>query len=319
MLIVEATAVTPEGRITANDLGLYSDEAEEALTRIISSVKQHTQTPIAIQLGHAGRKASSHTPWNGGKLVPKSEGGWHPLAPSALSHAEGEEPPHAMSLEDMERTKEAFVNAGKRAVRCGVNAIELHVAHGYLLHEFLSPLSNQRQDTYGGSLENRMRYPLEVFAALRASLPENIPLGVRISATDWVTGGWDTSQSIAFSKKIEHAGAAYLHVSSGGLTPKQEIPLSAGYQVAFAAEIRRHVSLPIITVGLITEAEQAETIITSGQADMVAIGRAILYNPRWPWHAAAKLGAEIDVPKPYWRCHPHGLKNTFKLAQTSQR
>lgn len=319
LLIIEATAVSPEGRITPADLGLYSDEAEAALRRVIDSVRQYSDIPIAIQLGHAGRKASSHTPWNGGALIPLEAGGWNTVAPSALPYAPEERAPTALDGAELNRLREAFVNAASRAVRIGVDAIEMHSAHGYLLHQFLSPLTNQRQDAYGGSLENRLRFPLEVFDAIRSAVPADKPVGIRISATDWIEGGWDVEQSIVFCKEIEKRGAAYIHVSSGGLSPKQQIPLTPGYQVPFAERIRKEVRIPVITVGLITEPEQAESIVSAGQADMVAIGRGMLYNPRWPWHAAARLGSSVHAPRQYWRCQPSGMRGLFGDAHTSQR
>jgi len=204
------------------------------------------------------------------------------------------------------------VAAAQRAQRLGFNVIELHAAHGYLLHQFLSPLSNTRDDRYGGTLENRMRFPLEVFDALRAAVPDDTPVGIRISATDWVDGGWDIEQSVAFAQELQRRGCAFIDVSSGGLSPLQEIPVGPGYQVAFADRIRRETGLPTIAVGLITEPEQAETILASGQADMVALARGMLYDPRWPWHAAAKLGDQVDAPKQYWRSQPRAYKDLFK-------
>ena len=319
LLIVEATAVSPEGRITPSDLGLYSDASEAALRRVIDSVRQYSEMPIAIQLGHAGRKASSHVPWEGGALIPPESGGWETLAPSSVRYAPEERAPLALDASGLARLREAFGQAAERAARLGVDAVELHAAHGYLLHQFLSPLSNQRSDAYGGSLENRLRFPLEVFEVMRSALPDGMPLGVRLSATDWIEGGWDLEQSTVFCQEVEKRGAAYVHVSSGGLSPQQKILLAPGYQVPFAEEMRKVVRIPVISVGLITEPEQAEFIVASGQADMVAIGRGILYNPHWPWHAAAQLGAGVKVPRQYWRCQPSGLRSLFIDAHTSQR
>ncbi len=319
LLIIEATAVSPEGRITPNDLGLYSDEAEAALRRVIESVRKYSDIPIAIQLGHAGRKASSHVPWDGGALIPPESGGWETVAPSSVRYAPEERAPLALDAAGLARLREAFGQAAKRAARMGVDAVEMHAAHGYLLHQFLSPLSNQRSDAYGGSLENRLRFPLEVFDVMRSALPDGMPFGVRLSATDWVEGGWDLEQSTVFCQEVEKRGAAYVHVSSGGLSPLQQIPLVPGYQVPFAEEIRKAVRVPVITVGLITEPEQAESVVASGQADMVAIGRGMLYNPRWPWHAAARLGGSVKAPHQYWRCQPSGLRGLFTGAHTSQR
>jgi 2,4-dienoyl-CoA reductase-like NADH-dependent reductase (Old Yellow Enzyme family) len=312
LLFIEATAVAAEGRISAGDLGLWSDQTEAALARVIKSVHQYSSIPFAVQLAHAGRKASTQAPWEGGKPVSPQQGGWQTVAPSALPF--NAEDPLPLALDDaaLQRVKNDFVLAAQRAHRLGIAVIELHAAHGYLLHEFLSPLSNDRHDDYGGTLENRMRFPLEVFEAIRAAVPKEMPVGVRISATDWVPDGWDVEQSIVFTKELQRRGCAFIDVSSGGLSPLQQIPVEPGYQVPFAERIRRETGLTTIAVGLITEPEQAETIISTGQADMVALARGVLYDPRWPWHAAAKLGAQVDAPRQYWRSQPHGLKTLFK-------
>jgi 2,4-dienoyl-CoA reductase-like NADH-dependent reductase (Old Yellow Enzyme family) len=212
----------------------------------------------------------------------------------------------------LQRLRNDFLSAAQRAYLLGVDAIELHAAHGYLLHQFLSPLSNTRADQYGGSLDNRMRFPLEIFEAIRAAVPGDKPVGVRISATDWVEGGWDIRQSVVFAKELQRRGCSFIDVSSGGLSPLQQIPLEPGYQVPFAERIRRETGLPTIAVGLITEPEQAEKIVSSGQADMVALARGMLYDPRWPWHAAAKLGAQVVAPNQYLRSQPREYKNLFK-------
>jgi 2,4-dienoyl-CoA reductase-like NADH-dependent reductase (Old Yellow Enzyme family) len=312
LLFIEATAVAAEGRISAGDLGLWSDQTEAALARVIRSLRQFSSMPLAIQLAHAGRKASTGMPWAGGKSIPPQEGGWQTLAPSALPFNADDMLPVAADVVALRRIKHDFVAAAQRAQRLGIAVIELHAAHGYLLHQFLSPLSNERDDGYGGTLENRMRFPLEVFEAIRAAVPKETPVGVRISATDWVAGGWDIEQSVIFAKALQQRGCTFIDVSSGGLSPSQQIPVGPGYQVSFAEKIRRETGLVTIAVGLITEPEQAETIVSTGQADMVALARGMLYDPRWPWHAAAKLGAQIDAPKQYWRSQPHGLKNLFK-------
>lgn len=319
MLIVEATAVVPEGRITPFDLGLYSDEAEAALARVLGSVRRWSDIPLCIQIAHAGRKASSQAPWDGGQLLRPEEGGWQTVAPSAVPHGADEPPPAELDEAGLARIRDGFAEAARRAGRLGFDAVELHAAHGYLLHQFLSPLSNHRTDRYGGSLENRMRFPLEVFEAVRAAFPANRPVGVRISATDWVENGWDVEQSIEFCKAIEALGCAFVDVSSGGLSSQQQIPIGPGYQVALAERIHGAVEMPVIVVGLITEPEQAETIVAAGQADMVALARGMLYNPRWPWHAAAKLGAEVKVPRQYWRSQPAGLKNLFGAIRIGSR
>jgi len=320
LLIIEATAVTPEGRISPEDLGLWSDEHAAALEPIVNAMRRHSPIKIAIQLGHAGRKASSEVPWQGGANIPPDhQRGWQTVAPSAIPHAQGETVPQALDAEGLQRVKEGFVASARRADALGLDAIEIHGAHGYLLHQFLSPLSNRRTDDYGGSLENRMRFPLEVFDAIRAAVSPEMVVGMRISATDWVEGGWDLGQSLALSEALEQRGCQFIHVSSGGLSPLQKIPVGPGYQIEFAARIKQETSMPVIGVGLITEAKQAETIIQTGQADMVALARAMLYDPRWPWHAAAELGASVSAPPQYWRSQPHEYKNLFGDTRLGQR
>jgi 2,4-dienoyl-CoA reductase-like NADH-dependent reductase (Old Yellow Enzyme family) len=319
LLIIEATAVTEEGRITPGDLGLWSDAHLEALKPVIAAMRRHSPIRIGIQLAHAGRKASSAAPWEGGASIPPDEpGGWQTVAPSAVPHAEGESVPLALDSDGLQRIKQGFVDAALRAQKLGLDAIELHGAHGYLLHQFLSPLANKREDAYGGSLENRMRFPLEVCAAVRAAAP-SMCVGMRISASDWVEGGWDLEQSVQFAHALEKLGCHFIHVSSGGVSPLQKIPVGAGYQIAFAERIKRETSMPTIGVGLITEPQQAEHILRSGQADMVALARAMLYDPRWPWHAAAELGAQVAAPPQYWRSQPHQYKTLFGETRLGQR
>jgi 2,4-dienoyl-CoA reductase-like NADH-dependent reductase (Old Yellow Enzyme family) len=320
LLIVEATAVTPEGRITPTDLGLYSDANEAALARVLAAVRAQSPIPVAMQLAHAGRKAFSRAPWDGGQQIPSDDAeGWLAEAPSAIAHSPGEEAPRALDAAGLARVRDAFASAAARAARLGLDGLEIHMAHGYLLHEFLSPLSNRREDDYGGSLANRLRFPLEVFRAVRAAFPAERPVWVRISATDWVEGGWDLDGSVALAQALKDAGCAAIHVSTGGVSPRQKIPLAAGYQVPHAARIKAEVGLPTIAVGLVTEAEHAEAIVASGDADAVGLARAMVYDPRWPWHAAAKLGAQVRAPKQYWRSQPRELKDLFKDAAVGQR
>ncbi len=319
LLFIEATAVEPEGRITPGDLGLWSDATEAALARLLAALRRQSAMPIAIQLSHAGRKASSQAPWDGGQLIAPDQGGWQTQAPSAVPHGEHELPPEALDAAGLQRILQAFVAAAQRAHRLGLDAIELHAAHGYLLHQFLSPLSNQRSDAFGGSLENRMRFPLAVFDAVRAALPASMPVGFRISATDWVAGGWDVDQSVVFGQALRARGGDFIDVSSGGISPRQQIPLAPGYQVAMADRVRRETGLPTIAVGLITEPEQAEAIVAGGQADLVALARGLLYDPRWPWHAAARLGAQVEAPHQYWRSQPRGISGLFGDAVVGQR
>ena len=311
MFCIEATHVEAIGRITPGCLGLYSDAAEAALKQILASVRKHSTTAVAMQLAHAGRKASSARPWDGGQLIPVSDGGWQTVAPSALPHKEGEAAPLALDAAGLTRIREAFVEAAIRAERIGIDAIELHGAHGYLLHQFLSPISNRRTDEYGGSLQNRMRFPLEVYDAVRAVFPHDKPIGMRVSSTDWVEGGWDLAQTIEFASALKARGIDWIDASSGGVSPLQKIPLGPGYQVHFADAIRRETGLPTIAVGMISDAKHAEEIVASGKADMVALGRGMLYDPRWGWHAAAELGGEVEAPPQYWRSQPSTQKALF--------
>lgn len=311
LLILEATTVEAVGGISPQDLGLWDDETEAAMKELVTSIRDNSDIPLGLQLGHAGRKASCHVPWKGGKQLTREEGGWQTIAPSAIPFADTDAAPEAISLERIAELKAAYVESAKRADRLGFDLLELHGAHGYLLHQFLSPLSNQRTDNYGGSLENRMRLLLEVYQEIRQAFSADKPIGVRISATDWVEGGWDLEQSVVLAKELEKLGCSYIHVSSGGLSPQQKISIGPNYQVPFAERIKQEVSMPVIAVGLITEPDQAEAIVGTGQADMVALARGILYNPRWPWHAAAKLGAKVSAPKQYWRSEPHNVKGLF--------
>ncbi|AJA59146.1 MULTISPECIES: NADH:flavin oxidoreductase/NADH oxidase [Bradyrhizobium] len=311
MFCIEATHVEAIGRITPGCLGLYSDACEAALKPILSSVRKHSSTAIAMQLAHAGRKASSARPWDGGQLIPQSEGGWQTVAPSALPHKEGEAAPLALDAAGLKRIRDAFVDSAKRAARLGIDAIELHGAHGYLMHQFLSPISNRRTDEYGGSLENRMRFPLEIYDAVRAVFPHDKPVGMRVSSTDWVEGGWDLAQTIQFANALKARGVDWIDASSGGVSPLQKIPLGPGYQVQFADAIKRETGLPTMAVGLITEARHAEEIVASGKADMVALARGLLYDPRWGWHAAAEIGGEVEAPPQYWRSQPSTQKALF--------
>jgi 2,4-dienoyl-CoA reductase-like NADH-dependent reductase (Old Yellow Enzyme family) len=319
LLCIEASAVEAVGRITPNCLGLYSDDNEAALRRVVTGLRRHSDMPLAIQLAHAGRKASSRTPWEGGKLIEAQAGGWVPIAPSALPFSHAEAPPREMTDADLDRVREAFVRAARRAVALDMDAIELHAAHGYLLHEFLSPLANRRSDRYGGSLANRMRFPLEVFAAVRRVWPEAKPLGVRISASDWIDGGWDLQQSIEFALQLKGAGCDWIDASSGGLAPEQKITLAPGYQVPFAETIRKQTGVTTVAVGMITEPRQAEEIVASGRADMVALARGMLFDPHWAWRAAAELGGEVSAPKQYWRAAPRGAEAVFRGASIGQR
>lgn len=312
LLCLEATAVEADGRISPSDLGLWNDATERALQPVLAFIREHSPIKVAIQLAHAGRKASTEVPWKGGHAIGVSDGGWVPHAPSALPYQSGSTVPMALDGNGLLRVRSAFVESASRAMRLGIDAIELHAAHGYLLHQFLSPLSNRREDSYGGSLENRMRFALEIFEAVRSVVPATHPVGVRVSATDWVEGGWDLEQTLAFAAALKARGVDWITASSGGLSPQQKIALGPGYQVPFARAIKHATGVHTIAVGLITEARQAEDILAQGDADSVALARAMLYDARWPWHAAAQLGASVDAPPQYWRAPPHGVKGLFR-------
>lgn len=312
LLTIEATAVVPEGRISPADLGLWSDENEQALGKVLRSIRRWSRMPIAIQLAHAGRKASTRVPWEGGQQIPADEpDGWRTVAPSPLPFADDEAPPRALDAEGLARVRDGFASATVRAGRLGLDAIQIHAAHGYLLHEFLSPLSNRRDDEYGGSLENRMRFPLEIYDTVRTAFPKGRPVTMRVSGTDWAEGGWDIDQTIAFAKVLEARGCDAIHVSSGGLTPAQRIPVGPSYQVPLARAIKSETGMPVVAVGLITSFEQAEAIVATGDADLVALARGILYDPRWPWHAAAELGGHVDAPSQYMRSQPSRYRDLF--------
>ncbi|MBX2831562.1 MAG: NADH:flavin oxidoreductase/NADH oxidase [Rhodospirillales bacterium] len=312
LLIIEATAVEPEGRITYGDVGLWDDETEAALAKPLAAVRSHSDMPIAVQLAHAGRKASCEKPWDGGGAIdPNHTNGWQVVAPSAVPFREGDPIPESLSKSRIIEIVQAFAQSAKRSVRLGFDAIEIHSAHGYLLHQFLSPHANKRDDEYGGSFENRTRLVFEVYDAIREAVGNDYPVGIRISASDWVADGWDIDQSVELAKLLKARGCDFIDVSSGGLHIDQKIPLGPNYQVPFAARIKSETGMTTIAVGLITEAEQAEAITFTGQADAIALARGILYDPRWPWHAAAALGAEVKAAPQYLRCQPRSLKKLF--------
>jgi 2,4-dienoyl-CoA reductase-like NADH-dependent reductase (Old Yellow Enzyme family) len=316
LLILEATAVNPRGRISYADLGLWDDATEAALAKVLASVRKYSDMLICVQLAHAGRKASTQKPWDGGEVIaPGAPNGWRTIAPSSVAFHDNAPLPEAASEKDIEAIIADFVAAAVRADRIGIDAVEIHGAHGYLLHQFLSPLSNKREDRYGGSLENRMRLLLEVFAAVRRVFPKNKAVGVRISATDWVEGGWDLEQSIVLAKELERLGCDCIHVSSGGGSPLQQIPVGPCFQVPLAEGIKKAVSMPVIAVGLITTATEAESILAAGQADAVALARGILYDPRWPWHAAAELGASVPAAPQYLRSAPVGSARNLLVQE----
>ncbi|MFT9258052.1 MAG: NADH:flavin oxidoreductase/NADH oxidase [Acetobacter sp.] len=313
LLTIEATAVLPEGRITYGDVGLWDDGTEAAMRRVLEGVRLASDIKIAVQLSHAGRKASCEVPWKGGGHIPPGGAqGWQTVAPSAAPYQTTDASPMALDREGMGRVRAAFVAAARRAAALGLDAVQLHAAHGYLLHQFLSPLSNRRDDAYGGSLENRMRFVLEVFDAVRDVFHTG-PVSVRVSGTDWVPGGWDIEQTVALAQVLQARGCDAIHVSSGGLSPRQDIPVAPGYQVPLARAVKQATTLPVVAVGLITGFEQAEAIVANGDADLIALARTILYDPRWPWHAAAHLGGHVRAPNQYLRCQPRTHKDLFEV------
>ncbi len=301
LVMIEATAVAAAGRITHGCLGLYSDANEAALGRVVAACRRFGNTALGIQLAHAGRKASAKRPWEGIVPLTAAEGAWTTVAPSAVPLDAGWPVPHALAAVELERTVADFVAATRRAARLGLDVVEAHCAHGYLLHEFLSPIANRREDEYGGSLENRMRFPLRVVAAMREAWPAEKPLGARITGTDWLSGGLAVEDAVAFAKALKRIGCDYVCVSSGGIVPKAPIPVEPGYQLDLAARVRHDAGIATRAVGLLAEPRQTEAVIASGQADMVAMARAFLDDPRWPWHAAETLGASAAYPPQYQR------------------
>ncbi len=302
-VMVEATAVTAEGRITKGDLGIWSDAHMEAFRRITAFISSQGAVP-AIQIAHAGRKASTDLPWQGGAPIAPEKGGWVPLGPSPVAFDEASTVPRELTAGDLKELVSQYAAAARRCLQAGFRVAEIHMAHGYLLHEFLSPLSNQRTDEYGGSLENRMRFPLRVARAVREAWPADLPLFARLSCTDWADGGWDLPQSVELSRRLKEIGIDLIDCSSGGLVPYAHIPAGPGYQVPFAAEIRARVGIPTGAVGLITQAAQAEQIVATGQADVVILAREMLRDPYWPLHAAGALRADIPWPSQYLRAKP---------------
>ena len=301
LLVLEATHVTREGRITHNCAGLYNEHNEAAMKRIVDACRRVRKDPIGIQLAHAGRKASSQIPWEGRSALGPGESPWQTVAPSAIAFAEGWHTPRELSASEMKDLVDKFVASAERAKRIGFDAAELHSAHGYLLHEFLSPLSNRRSDAYG---RDRMKFPLEVAAAVREVWPKERALGARISGNDFAEGGLGPDDAVSYAKALERAGFDYVCVSGGNIVGNQKIPAAPGFQVPFAERVKKATGLKVRAVGMIADPEQAEGIVASGSADMVAMARAFLDNPRWVWHAAERFGVSIDYPPSYARSHP---------------
>jgi len=313
LFCIEATAVQRQGRITPGCLGLYSDDNRVALQKLVSALRSVSNIPLAIQLSHSGRKASMHPPWEGGAYIAPEDGGWRPRGPSPIQRVPQEPVPDVLSFQNMVDIKNAFGSAARRVREIGLDAIEIHMAHGYLLHQFLSPLSNERTDKYGGSLANRMRFPLEVFQTVLEAAGTEIPVGVRLSGTDWVDGGWDINDTVAMAKELEKIGCAFIDISSGGVSHLQKVStkLGPGYQVPLAAQVKAAVTIPVIAVGLITEPQHAENILETDSADLIALARGFLNEPRWPWRAAAELGGTVCAPPQVWRALPRGHSPIF--------
>jgi len=305
LLVIEATGIERRGRITHGCLGLYSDDCEAALARVVAHCRRHGTAKLGIQLAHAGRKASAQRPWEGAQPLQSREDAWETIAPSALPFGPNWPSPREMSLSDMERVCDTFVAAAKRAMRAGIDAIELHGAHGYLLHGFLSPISNKRTDQYGGSLAGRMRFPLEVVKAVRGVVPASMPLGARITGNDWVEGGLTPADAVSFTRALKDAGVDFVCISSGGISAGARPTMAANMNVGFAEEVKRQTGMVTRTVGLIATPKRAEAVVAEGKADMVALARAMLDNPHWGWHAAKVLGAEVARPPQYQRAAPN--------------
>ena len=304
LLFVEMTNVEPRGRISPKCAGLYDEATEDAFREVVDFCKRYGHVPIGVQLAHAGRKASTAPPWEGRIALQPDHGGWQPVAPSAIPYDNSALVPGELTEQEVFELIDKFVESASRAERVGFDAIELHAAHGYLLHQFLSPLSNHRSDQFGGTSENRMRFPLGVFREVRAVWPDDKPLGVRVSATDGIEGGLDLNQTIEFAKELKKLGCDWIDVSSGGLAGHQDVSPGPGYQVNLSRAVRIQADIPTIAVGMITEPVQAEQIVRSGDADVVALARGMLFNPRWVWHAAEVLGAKAKYPNQYLRCQP---------------
>ncbi len=313
LLVFEATAVSPEGRITPGDSGLYCDDNENAMRAVVAHLRQAGPVPLGIQIGHAGRKGSQRQPWKGG-AVPREDGGWQTVAPSPNPF--GRYPaPRALRIDEIDELTAAFVRTARRAVRLSLDYLEVHAAHGYLLSEFLSPLANQREDEFGGSLENRMRFPLQVIAAVRNVWPENRPLAVRVNGSDFVDGGWTIDDACAFACAARECGIDMITLSGGGTDAAQKIDARPGYQVEFARRVKAASGLITTAVGMILTPRQADEVITSGAADIVALARGLLLDPRWPYHAAHVLGAEIAYPPQYLRSAPDAWTGADALLE----
>lgn len=318
LAFAEATAASPDGRITPQCLGLWSDETEAALTRVVSACHAHGVTPLGIQVGHAGRKASAHPPGKGGgPLDVDSEEAWQTIAPSALPFADGWPTPKAMDRADMDRVIEGLAETAKRSVRAGFKAVEMHCAHGYLFSSFLSPLANKRNDAYGGDMAGRMKFPLEAFEAMRAAMPDDAPLGVRMNGVDWDDRGLSIEDAVAFAKALTPLGCDFFDISGGGNSPVARPDLAPGYQAGHAEAVETATGVPTMAVGMIRDPKLAESLIASGKVSMVALARGLLYEPKWPWRAAFELGEETPMPIQHARGFPTKWRQAFPEAATA--
>jgi 2,4-dienoyl-CoA reductase-like NADH-dependent reductase (Old Yellow Enzyme family) len=304
MVLSESTYIDADARNSPLCLSLYSDRQESAVGKIAEFFHTHGTAKFGCQLCHGGRKASSRLPWEGGGPLPVEEGGYQAVAPSALAVRNHWPAPKALELSEIKDIVDMFAHSAEQAVRAGLDVIELHGAHGYLIHSFLSPFTNRRNDCYGGSLQNRMRFALEVFEAVRAVWPDDKPIGYRVSATDWIDGGWTVEETVSFARQLDTMGCDFIDVSSGGLDPQQDIETGPAYQTAFAAAVKAAVQMKVVAVGQITSPQQAESILRTGMADLIGVARIMLYNPRWPWHAAHELGVDTHYPHQYERANP---------------
>lgn len=318
LLTAEATAVSPEGRITPSCLGLYSDDNEAALARVLKGVRAVSDVKVSLQLAHAGRKASTQPPWLGqGTLRSSDAGGWKPVAPSPVPLKPDDEAPTELDAAGLDKVRSDFAEATRRADRLGFDMLELHGGHGYLLSSFVSPLSNFRTDGYGGSLANRLRFPLEVIGAVRSAWPAGKPLGIKINGTDWAEGGSTPEEVVAYARALRDEGVDMITVSGGGVVDNQKVQVAPGYQLPVAEKVRREVDVTTCGVGMIYDPVQAEEIVASGKADMVAIARALLFNPRWPYHAALALGVDVPYPGQYQRASPQAWPPAREIAQSA--
>lgn len=318
LVMTEKTDVEPEGRIGPYCVGLYSDENEAAMKRVVDFCRLYGHAKLGVQLGHAGRKSSVLPPWQKRRILGIKDGGWHPVAPSPIRIFDDGPPPRELTREDIAGIIRKFVSAVQRAERIGFDLVELHGAHGYLVHQFLSPISNQRTDEYGGSLENRMRFPLELFAAIRAAWPQHKPMIVKVSAVDWCEGGWTMAETVEYCGRLRDLGCDFVVVSSGGIVWTEKIPTAPGFQVPFGVEIRKKTGMPVSAVGLISDPQHAEQIVASGQAEFVSLARAMLWDPRWVWHAADVLNVETEYPNQYSRARPQLVHDTFATNEAAR-